>query len=798
MIESEPIFEYPFNKHFEASIYAEKPIWSQTLKRGMIRTLIMRAQYRRHEEFQNQIDKIVARVLDTITNTERWGYIAQYMPDLCEASPSSVLAKLENELENPMGLLELFSVDGGDIFLGRHYYTNILWAVEQLLLQKKYVVRALDWLWKVDSYNIKYSISNSPRGILDVVYCAWLNTTVLSVDKKIEFAKAAVKKYENAWDIIVSKLPNGTHSVCAPLNNPKYRQVDEPDILYMNEVRKTYIEYLKLCVETAGTNDERWNKIIQCIDTYGETIKNEVFEKLILNCVEMSDDQKIKIKNAIRYKIYRNRYFCDAEWSASEDVLEIYEKVLEQIEVSDKVYDFIYIFSPKYEFPLLHPLPFSGEEKNNSRHENYRLMENEIETQIKLFKEKNYSLEKLITLGVKVNQSTLGEILARFYCDGKFDEKVFCILLDKERKGKCAYNYVRYLYTKGVMQLDEAIRIVKGMFNHKNLLVDILSLEIIENKEKMSIANEGEEIKKLYWNRNIRFRMADDAGVEVILWALDECRKYGTLNTYLELLFDTKDKISEQELYNRMMCIYDLKTGISNSMTSFYLEEILKELQEAFMEETEKCSELAKLEWMCRNVLEWDKMKCLQKMMKADPFIYAQLVRILYKTDDYESVDETKRELANKIYEGFDKAKFCPTERDGKVSYEELKIWVEKFKELLAIQKQERLFGSLVGRLLAYSPKGKDGYSPCEAVRKIIEEYFCESLMRSYLIEEENKRGSFVVDAGKSELGLYHKYLKNAEGLQEQYPRTAEIYFLLSDIYKQEANQERRNAEDEW
>lgn len=40
LIESEPIFEYPFEKHFEASIYAKKPEWSPTLKKGMIRTLI--------------------------------------------------------------------------------------------------------------------------------------------------------------------------------------------------------------------------------------------------------------------------------------------------------------------------------------------------------------------------------------------------------------------------------------------------------------------------------------------------------------------------------------------------------------------------------------------------------------------------------------------------------------------------------------------------------------------------------------------------------------------------------------
>lgn len=40
------------------------------------------------------------------------------------------------------------------------------------------------------------------------------------------------------------------------------------------------------------------------------------------------------------------------------------------------------------------------------------------------------------------------------------------------------------------------------------------------------------------------------------------------------------------------------------------------------------------------------------------------------------------------------------------------------FKERLIEQKQERLFGNLIGHLLAYAPIGEDGYSPCEAVRK--------------------------------------------------------------------------------
>lgn len=76
LIVSEPIFKYPFEKHFEASVCVEKPDWSPILKKGMIRTLIMRAYYRNHEENQKQIDDVVQKVLDKITSKEGWGYIS--------------------------------------------------------------------------------------------------------------------------------------------------------------------------------------------------------------------------------------------------------------------------------------------------------------------------------------------------------------------------------------------------------------------------------------------------------------------------------------------------------------------------------------------------------------------------------------------------------------------------------------------------------------------------------------------------------------------------------------------------
>lgn len=638
LIESEPIFEYPFEKHFEASIYAKKPEWSPTLKKGMIRTLIMRAYYRGH----------------------------------------------------------------------------------------------------------------------------------------------------------------GTSSICSTLNTPKYRRIDEPEELYVHEVNKTYIEYLRMCIDRAYTGADRWIKILQHVKSYDINIQKEVFEKLVFICKKMSDEEKIRIKNEIRYEIFRHRYFEDADWSMPQEVLSEYECVMNKIVVGEKIYDYLYIFSHVYDFPLLNPIPYSKEENTEIHNQNYILREEEINERIKKFKEKGYSIDRLIQLAVKEKYDVVGEVLAQFYCDGLFDEKVFCSLMENDKEGKYVYDYVSYLYRKGIVDLSEVIEKVKSISDNKNLLTNLISLELVENYENALIVKENEDIKKMYWSRNGRLRISDKAEHGVFIWAINECKKYGSFNTYLELLYDIKDKISVQELYKATLEISDIKSDVASSMTDYYLKEIFNILQQTFIDDDEKCAELATLEWMCRNVLEWEYMKCMQKIMKDDPTFYALLVSIIYKADDNENIDEEKRKLANKVYSGFDKAKFCPTEKEGEVIYENLKKWIEKFKELLINQKQERLFGNLVGRLLAYSPIGEDGYSPCEAVRMVIEEYYTDSLKTAYVVAEENKRGVHTVDAGKSELILHQRYQKNAEALQERYPYTADIYFAISDNYKREAEYERKRAEDEW
>jgi len=100
-----------------------------------------------------------------------------------------------------------------------------------------------------------------------------------------------------------------------------------------------------------------------------------------------------------------------------------------------------------------------------------------------------------------------------------------------------------------------------------------------------------------------------------------------------------------------------------------------------------------------------------------------------------------------------------------------------------------------LGRLLAHSPAGSDGYYPCEPVRKVIEDNDNEDLLSSYRTEIYNERGVFSPSAGKEELRIANRFKENADHLAIKYPRTASIYYGLYKGYEDESKKERDRAE---
>lgn len=123
------------------------------------------------------------------------------------------------------------------------------------------------------------------------------------------------------------------------------------------------------------------------------------------------------------------------------------------------------------------------------------------------------------------------------------------------------------------------------------------------------------------------------------------------------------------------------------------------------------------------------------------------------------------------------------------------KCWIIKYKKLLVKNNQGSYFTETLGRFLAFSPIGEDGYEPCLAVRKMIEKYGDNKLINAYESSIYNRRGIYIFSGGKEETEISNKFKRNAQYLESFYPKTAQIYYDLYERYKYEARQERIDAE---
>lgn len=400
----DPIFNIPFDDHYKAFIYSEKPVNSDELKYGMLRTMTFKGIFRNNEK-QYEIDKIIKEILDTIRSLELWGYFSQFFTDLCEASPKAVIERLENEVKNPTGLKELFnSGNNTDMIMGKHYYTNVLWAVEQLLLHKEYAPRAVKWLFAIDDMNLKYKISNSPKTILEEVFCVWFNVSALTLQEKVLLANYAIKKYKNTWDLLFNELPGKQKTISVTLNSSKYRQCDEVKQAINNEMHDTYIVFAKLCIDNINEDIDRWVKMIEEFSKLPDDMFGNLLNKLDNDIKKMNDINKSAIKDKLRDELYRQRYFLNLALTMNKERMKIIEELYDSINFDDKVYKYLYLFKNGSDISILNPVPYDeNDEKFTSMDKNKELVEKEVEKAFEEIKRNGIDLEHLIETVKKEN-----------------------------------------------------------------------------------------------------------------------------------------------------------------------------------------------------------------------------------------------------------------------------------------------------------------------------------------------------------------------------------------------------------
>lgn len=784
--ERDPIFDEPLDKHYYLSALT-KSKYSHSIKSGMTRALILLALY---ADYQRDISCFVKDVLKVIRSVNDWAYISQFIESLCEAAPDAVIDCLENNIDNHTGLLDLFTAEKTDILMGQHYYTHILWCLEQLLPCKEYDVRVVRILFELGEKIDKCSTGNNPRDDISKVFCTWYNVSALEIEEKIELAKIGAEKYPFFWDILYNEIDKNT-SIFGN-STFTYREADNIVSYTKNDIVRFCKSYTQILISSIGGNLEKLVKLLDllpnCTDELFVSIQNEMTTAI----TNFSDSDKEQIKTTLRKIIYRHRHFANSEWAAPADRVSKIEEICVGISFEDPAYDFLYL-TESGEIPIFNPIVY--EDQGECFQKNRDVIKDVIVSEITRFKEVGIDLGHFLGLREIRSYYHIGKAIAKCYCNSKYDQGILDVIVKSTNCPQIAVDYVYNCSASNLSEVYQAIEFLRKDHFADDFYVAFLSALPFNEESKILINDLPEDATRKYWSRFTWFKNdSKDLLVEVI----DNLIKYSNWNAINLIMhsqikmFNTEELLTIISESTQKMIAEKLTLG-GNECN--FIKRLFSEVHQRIGNDFEGYPILSVLEIRSYGILGWENMKCCQYLLKRNAYLFADILSVTYKKDDG-SYDEITDEGKKHVFFSLERdIKFCPGEENGSINKDILNKWISEFKSRLEYQEQTSLFYYKLGKLFACSPTGSDGVFPHEAIRDKIEELGNDELIESFAIAIINKRGVYMVTGGKDEFKLGQKYAEISKKLSIRYPKTARIFRIISNNYFNESERDRKIAE---
>ena len=228
LTERDPSFELPTEERYAASIYGKVLTHSPALRKGLAEGLAILgsrpgALINCSQGKAEATAVLAIREIFADADWVLWGSLNSLLPILAEAAPDEFLDAVENALRlSPCPFDELFSQEGDGI-TGGNYLTGLLWALEGLAWDEKYLVRVCVVLGELASHDPGGKWANRPANSLSTILLPWLPQTIAPIEKRKVAVQTLCKEWpEIAWKLIISLLPN-QHQMSTGSHKPSWR-----------------------------------------------------------------------------------------------------------------------------------------------------------------------------------------------------------------------------------------------------------------------------------------------------------------------------------------------------------------------------------------------------------------------------------------------------------------------------------------------------------------------------------------------------------------------------------------------
>lgn len=806
----DPQLELPDDKRYMAAIYDKIRPQSNLLIESICDTLIKLAvrgpgiDGLRAKNIKERVSSLVHGLLSDADST-RWLSLSGVLPQLAEAAPGEFLAAIENSLSRPDAPVRALIEETKDsAFIGRCWYSGLLWALETLAWAPEWLTRVSIVLARLTETEVKGNRANSPNRSLVSIFRSWLPQTAAIIEQRLKVLEKLSQEVPDAAYNLLDHLAQTGHDFADHNPRPKWRDDDAgAGQVVTNKERFQMVDAAAaLQMELAAGHPNRIVKLIEKLDNLDESRSERVFQLIeTFAGTDVPDTDKELLRSALRRRIHRHRNYDKIQGEELEAKLSRYEAAYQALEPSGLVLRHGWLFAKRGV-----ALPIDMQEQAHSDRWNL-IDEWRTKALREVYESEGWSGLTRIARELSGGRP-VGETLSRLNIDTEAIAAWIVSEVDFEKHAEDAEMIAGALGTL--------------FFQHKEKMLSIIMLVLSRKVASNWPVEKVAKFLSLAPTRKAVWEFAASLGAEA------DYQYWQICPTNFQLP-DNKDEF-DYALHRFLdasrprtafaLCQFDLeKTSAEN--TAEILEGIIRgeEPEAVFPEnyDTQKAvdyiersgaierNRLLGLEFALIPLLGFGGVqhaKTLYHAIMSEPKLFTELLGILHKPRHRESDDgpsAAPSEIAiQSAQDILDNLKRQPgTAENGEVNPEHFVSFIEQARELCEESGLLEACDSNLGRILAYAPKGDDGVFPFEPARDILDRIEFEELRNGFYFGCLNKRGVVsrgMDEGGEQERDLEEYYRQQAKALQASHPHLANTLQAVAESYKSDAHREDNNA----
>lgn len=788
--ELDPALDLPKDQRYAASIHGKVLKHSDTLRHGISEGLALLGS--RPQLFTNcSLSKVestvvlIVRIVFENSKWQLWASLNRLLPNLAEADPNEFLNQIDSALYGELCPFDNVFAQEGNGSTGGNYLTGLLWALESLAWDDRYIVRVCCILAELAERDPGGSWMNRPVNSIIAILLPWLPQTLANADKRKVAMKAIVDDTpEVGWKVVLQLLP-GQHQTSSGTHKPKWRRIlldEEGKGVSQKEYWEQATFFAELAVNMSSSNFER---ISELVDHLGHLPK-PAFDKFIINLssnqlMELPEENKYVIWDRLTKFTAKHRRFSDAEWALSNDLLVRIEQVSESISPKDPFNLYQNLFSN---------LGFEFYEENG----NWEERRNNLAERRKIAVDELLSLKGLdgVIEFAKVVQSPreVGQALGAI-ADGPIDHELLPNLLTtdntKMKDFIAAFLWCRH-FINGWKWVDQ---LLTSAWTKEELGQLLAYLPFDKNAwDRARLWLLDDEIE--YWKRT----PANAYQVDDLDEAIEKLIKYGRPRAAIDCL---GGRLFNKKPLNSAQCIRVLLAGVSSGESDILNEqyniiELIKYLQS---DQSVDKNGLFMVEWAYLPLLEGHHEVAptlLENRLSTDPDFFCELIKLIYRSEkespSTKELSEEKKAVALNAWKLINYWKTPPgTLSNGSFNSKLFNEWLTRVKGVCKESGHLDVAMISVGGVLVHAIADDDGLWIHRTIAAALNRKDAESLRKGFRTATYNSRGVHFVDpSGKQERKLANNYLQKADVVEnEGFHRFAITLRDIAEEYNREA-----------